>query len=157
MPTTGTAPTSTTAPGSGPCSTTALRVTLESEQGAAGTGIYEFLAVNAGSATCQAGGYFGVSIYDQAGQLFTATDSRSPTTYTGAGVQHITLSPEDAMTFQVGIGETPTGGATTCPLIGAFHLIPPNDTGFVQVSEPASAGYSYCGPDGLEVNPNQPA
>ena len=110
-----------------------------------------FTVVNKASTPCQVGGYFGVSIYDPAGHQLTATATREPGNQLEAGVQPITLQPGGAASFTVTVNEIPDTG-TSCPMIGAFHLTPPNATAFVQVSLSPSA-HLYCGQP--EVFPTQ--
>lgn len=154
-PTPSAPPPTTASTGSGPCPPGQLGVALASEAGAAGTGIYRFVATNNSQRPCSVGGYFGVSLYDPAGHLLTAQDRRSLTTLTGAGAQPVMMAPGAKASFVVGVPENPVGTQTRCPAIGAFHLIPPNDTGFDQVSV-AGTRYQYCGSNGVEVYPTTP-
>ena len=128
---------------------------LPAVNGAGGTGIYSFVATNNGPRPCSLGGYFGVSLYDPAGHLLTTQDSRQSTTPSGAGAQSVILDPGAKASFTVGVPENPVGKQTSCPVIGAFHLIPPNDTGFVQVSLTGTRP-TYCGSNGVEVYPTRP-
>jgi hypothetical protein len=90
----GPTPPTTTAPGTaGACDPRSLQVTLASEGGAGGSGYYTFQAVNAGAQTCQAGGYFGVSIYDQAGTLLSTSDSRETSLPHSGPVGPVPLAP----------------------------------------------------------------
>jgi hypothetical protein len=123
------------------CSPTTLHISLESKQGAGGTGYYMFAATNRGTQSCQAGGYFGVALYDQAGHLLSANPQRDPSSPTGATVQQVAIGPGATATFTVEIGEN---AATKCAVIGSFHFIPPNAIAEEQVSVPASANYTFC-------------
>ncbi len=148
-------PASSTPTGSGACPPGQLGVVLPAVNGAGGTGIYSFVATNNGPRPCSLGGYFGVSLYDPAGHLLTTQDSRQSTTPSGAGAQSVILDPGAKASFTVGVPENPVGKQTSCPVIGAFHLIPPNDTGFVQVSLTGTRP-TYCGSNGVEVYPTRP-
>lgn len=111
-------------------------------QGAAGSLSYPFNVTNHGSGSCPIGGYFGVSIYDQPGDVITASATRDP----GSQPQPIELAVGGVANFRVLVGVTPAdGNSQTCPVIGSFHLIPPNAAIDVQVSVPASANYRDCG------------
>jgi len=134
------------------CVPSQLSVTLTGNEGAAGTVIYAFSATNTGRQPCQIGGYFGVSLYDPAGHLLTAQDSRDPEAPGGKTMQAVQLNPGAPASFTVGVGDTPVGNQTSCPAIGAFHLIPPNATGDVQVSL-AGNNHHYCGSQGVRITP----
>jgi hypothetical protein len=125
-------------------------VSLASTEGAAGTFYYQFKVHNAGSSACHIGGYFGVSLYNPAGDLITAVDNRQPKTVSGAPVKSLVLLAGGIASFTVSLVDA------TCrlssPKIGAWHFIPPNDTTFDQVS--TSFGYQYCG-RGINVYPNE--
>ncbi len=136
----------------GVCQPGQLTISTPGANGAAGTGIYVFKVVNQGSTTCDVGGYFGVSIYDPAGHLLTATATREPGNATEEGVQPITLQSGGFASFTITDSEVGSSG-TTCPMIGAFHLTPPNATAYIQVSL-APSGHLYCGSP--EVFPTQP-
>jgi hypothetical protein len=155
VPSTTTPATTAAAPSGVPvsCPPTSLQITLDGVQAAAGTGDYTFAVLNQNGPTCGAGGYFGVSVYAQNGTLLTSTDNRLTTGPAGNGVVAVSLAVGSKANFVVGVGQQPTGGETTCPVIGSFHLIPPNGTTAVQVSVPASDGYVYCGSDGVQVAP----
>jgi hypothetical protein len=127
-------------------------VSLSSEQGAAGSGYYIFGAVNNGPQTCQAGGYFGASVYDQGGHLISTGSVRETTGIQGNSVVPVAVAPRGSVSFAIQIGETPMGTQTACPVIGAFHLIPPNATSDDQVSVPASDNYRLCEGD-IQINP----
>lgn len=116
--------------------------------------MYVFEVTDRGGSPCPIGGYFGVSIYDQGGHLLNGSAQRTANLPgTGSGPeQPITLQPGGVAHFKVEIGEIPTGGASKCPVIGSFHLIPPNDRSGLQVSVPASDNYWYCGTT-FEVGP----
>jgi hypothetical protein len=139
-----------------PCAADSLQVTMVNAVGAGGTGYYRFQARNISATGCDAGGYFGVSVYDQSGNLVTSHDLRQATSPDGAVLRPLSLPPGAALLFEVGVGETPTGTQTTCPEIGAFHLIPPNETAYDQVAIPAGQNRLDCDPLSLAVGPTQP-
>jgi hypothetical protein len=136
----------------GVCEPGQLAISTPGANGAGGTGIYTFEVVNRASNPCQVGGYFGVSIYDPDGHLLTATATREPGNATEEGVQPITLQPGGTASFTITDNEIPDTGST-CPMIGAFHLTPPNATSSIQVSLDPS-GHLYCSRP--EVFPTQP-
>ena len=142
--TTASASTTTSAPNTqGACDPSSLNVSFL-KNGAGGSGYYIFTAVNMGTVTCQAGGYFGVSVYDQGGTLISTGTVRDPTGAHGNTVVPVAVAPGRSVSFEVQIIETPSGSQTSCPVIGSFHLIPPNATDDKQVSTPASDGYQLC-------------
>jgi hypothetical protein len=112
-------------------------MSLHSEGGAGGSGFYAFAVTNDGAA-CQLGGYFGVSVYDRQGHAVSLSDHRQ------GGSRSLSLAHDERASFLVQVGENPVGKATSCPKIGAFHLIPPNTTTFVQVSLPATPAHLDC-------------
>ena len=132
----------TTHPGAqGPaCDAGDLNVSLDSFQGAAGTGYYTFGLLNRGDVPCQVGGYFGVSIFGVNGQLLVASVPRAPVTADGAGVTPILLGPGVTATFVVSVVEN---GTARCPSIGTFDLIPPDaySPAVVQVSSLQQGGF----------------
>lgn len=125
------------------CAPSQIDVTLANEEGAGGTGLYDFDITNTSTATCQLGGYFGVSIYDQPGHVLSGASDRVDDPIDNRGSEPVPLPPGTSAHFRIAVVENPPGNAV-CPVIGAFHLIPPNQTAFVQVSTPAAAGHFYC-------------
>jgi hypothetical protein len=147
--TTGPAPSATTSPSSGTaCASTRLAAALRTQQGAGGSGLYGFVVRNTGTTTCQLGGYFGVSVYNRVGHPLGVSDQRE------GHPRAIALKPGGQGSFLVQLGQVPVGHATSCPPIGAFHLIPPNTTTFDQVSLPADPGRHDCDP-GVIVYPDR--
>jgi hypothetical protein len=129
-----------------PCPSSHLRVLLANESGAGGSDYFTFNATNDANTTCAIGGYFGVSLYDPSGNLLSSDDNRYDTPTS------IELAPAATVTFQVELDQALCNA--TSPHIGAFHLIPPNDTTFNQVT--TNAGYLYCGPGTIGVSPDSP-
>ncbi len=125
-------------------------MTLSSAQGAGGTFYYQFEVRNTGE-PCAVGGYFGVSVYDPAGQPISASDRREPTSIQGGPVRSVLLPRGGRASFTVGLVDVNCRASS--PKIGAFHLIPPNATTFDQVS--TNHGFQYCGPSIL-VYPTEP-
>ncbi len=111
-----------------------------------------FMVVNQRTTPCQVGGYIGVSIYDPVGHELTATATREPGNGTEEALQAIILQPGGTASFTVTVNEIPSSGSS-CPMIGAFHLTPPNATVYLQVSV-ESSGHLYCGQP--KVFPTQP-
>jgi hypothetical protein len=58
------------------CEPSQLNINLAPSGGAGGNEFYAFNVVNISQQACPIGGYFGVSIYDPAGQLVSAADGR---------------------------------------------------------------------------------
>ncbi len=125
------------------CAPSQTNVTLAREEGAGGTGLYDFNVTNASTSACQLGGYFGVSIYDQPGHLLSGASDRVDDPIDNRGSEPVPLSPGASAHFRIAVVENPPGNVV-CPVIGAFHLIPPNQTAFVQVSTLVAAGHRYC-------------
>ena len=86
----------TSAPSS--CNPATLGISLVTTQGAGGSGYYYFAAENHGTQICQAGGYFGPAIYDQAGRLLNATPGRMATTLSGVSAQPVPVAPDSQPT-----------------------------------------------------------
>jgi hypothetical protein len=133
----------TSAPDS--CDPSVLAVSLIAEQGAGGSGYYYFRAVNHGTLACEAGGYFGASIYDQAGRLLSDTPGRMTTTLAGVAVHPVRMDPGGSASFMLQVVENPQNGPTRCPLIASFRFIPPNGTAAVDVPVPPSTSSWFCG------------
>jgi hypothetical protein len=114
--------------------------------GASGTLFYVVNLLNASAVTCVTGGYVGVSAYDPAGDLIAASESHDllgsdePPT--------LLVAPGTTVHFIVGLPDVneAAGGIECSTTVGAFHLIPPNETTEVQIATPVSTGYpSLCG------------
>ena len=90
---------------------------------------------NHGASSCTTGGYFGVSTYNLAGVSISTQDVRD----LPGEVQQFTMPPGGSLSFMAGLSQVPVGQGT-CSRVGAFHLIPPNDTHYVQLSLVNSSG-----------------
>jgi hypothetical protein len=150
--------TATTPPttATGQCTAADLTAALQGQgDGAAGTIYYTVKATNTATAPCVTGGYFGVSTYNVGGQPISTQDVRIEQNT----VQRFTVAPGGSLSFMVGLSDVPTGQGA-CPQVGAFHLIPPNDTRYVQLSLLNSSGQGTqainC-PGNLSVSPVAPA
>jgi len=114
--------------------------------GASGHLYYSVNLLNSSPWTCVTGGYVGVSAYDPAGNPIAASGSKdamgtnSPPT--------LTVAPGATVHFVVGLPDVneATGGTACSTTVGAFHLIPPNETTEVQIATPIGTGYpKLCG------------
>ena len=137
------------------CQPSQLSVPPPLYSAAAGTALYTFHVRNVSNAACQLGGYFGVSLYDPSGHLLDANSGRRTDMPGDPGPPTaVPFSPSSQAHFTVSVGENPPGDATSCPLIGAFHLIPPNSRSQLKVALPQAANqkYWFCG-SGIGVGP----
>jgi len=114
--------------------------------GASGNLFYVINFRNASSSVCITGGYVGVSAYDPAGFLITASESRNAMGTTSPPT--LKVAPYSTIHFVVGFSDVNRGaGGTACStVVGALHLIPPNEKTEVQIATPISSGYpNLCG------------
>jgi hypothetical protein len=94
---------------------------------------------------CVTGGYVGVAAYDPEGRLIPASESRAPGFAPDAA---LSVEPGASMHFTVGFADVDmeTGGTPCSTMVGALHLIPPNDWTEEQVATRISTGYpKLCG------------
>jgi hypothetical protein len=114
--------------------------------GASGVLYFQVALVNTSSASCVTGGYVGVAAYTPAGHLIVATESRE---LLGASAPStLSIAPGASMHFVVGFPDVDQadGGTACSTMVGALHLIPPNETTEVQIATPVATGYpTLCG------------
>lgn len=100
---------------------------------------------NVSGRACVTGGYVGVAAYDPEGHLIAASEDRAPSM---APDDALSVGPGASMHFSVGLPDVDveTGGTECSTVVGALHLIPPNDWTDVPVPTPISTGYpKLCG------------
>jgi len=129
------APSSTTSGAGGRCRAGDLTAALGGSNGTAGAVYYTITVTNRSGAPCTTGGYFGVSTYSVAGQAISTQDVRD----LPSQVQQFTMLAGGSLSFMAGLSQVPAGQGS-CPRVGAFHLIPPNDTQYLQLSLLDSSG-----------------
>jgi hypothetical protein len=135
------------------CSADNLKVELALTGGAMGTGLYYFTASNVGQAVCDLDGIFGVAVLGAHNRLFTNKNKREWTTDEGQPVSKrpLVLRRSGEATIVVAIGEQPRSGATTCPLIRAFSLTPPQTTRSIRVARGRQGSGLFCQSAGTSV------
>jgi hypothetical protein len=108
--------------------------------------------LNISGASCDTGGYFGVSAYDPNGQLLTSSDARNPL---GEPSPELTVPSGGSINFSVGFADVSSPVGNTCAVtVGALHLIAPNDTNEVQVATPnGKGGYPSLCSNQIAVGP----
>lgn len=108
--------------------------------GASGVVYYSIQVTNVGSTKCITAGYFGVSAYSPDGRLITSSDTRDSGLDNSAS--ELTVAPNGSVNFTIGLADNnPTQGGTACgTVVGALHLIPPNDTNSNQLATPLKNG-----------------
>lgn len=124
------------------CSPSQLQASFLGHNGGGGTGFYGFEVTNIGTRSCPIGGFFGVSVYDQAGQLLIATDSRTVDVNpeVPAAVPTVVLATGQTASALLE-GETgPAAGAPACPAYTAYEITPPSDSQSVRLP----SDYSLC-------------
>jgi len=96
--------------------------------------------LNSSPSACITGGYVGVSAYDPAGHLITASEYRIPF---GQSPPTLSVAPGASLYFVVGLADVDqVAGGTECSVtVGALHLIPPNESTEVQIATPTTTGY----------------
>jgi hypothetical protein len=100
---------------------------------------------NVSGQACVTGGYVGVAAYDPEGRLIPASEQRAPSM---APDDALSVAPGASMHFSIGLPDVDMeAGGTDCQtVVGALHLIPPNERTDVQVATPISTGYpKLCG------------
>lgn len=100
---------------------------------------------NVSGRACVTGGYVGVAAYDPEGHVIPASENRASGM---APDEALSVGPGASMHFSVGLPDVDieAGGTECTTVVGALHLIPPNETTDVQVATPISTGYpKLCG------------
>ncbi len=100
---------------------------------------------NISGRACVTGGYVGVAAYDPEGSLIPASEDRAPSM---APDDALSVGPGASMHFSIGLPDVDVeaGGTECSTVVGALHLIPPNETTDVQIFTLISTGYpKLCG------------
>lgn len=100
---------------------------------------------NVSGRACVTGGYVGVSAYDPQGRLIPASEDRAPGMAPDIA---LSVAPGASINFSIGLADVDiaAGGTECSTVVGALHLIPPNETTALQVATPISTGYpKLCG------------
>ncbi len=112
--------------------------------GASGHLFYIVNLENVSGQACVTGGFVGVAAYDPEGRLIPASEERAPSM---APDDALSVAPKASMHFSIGLPDVDIETGTECStVVGALHLIPPNEWTDVQVPTPISTGYpKLCG------------
>ena len=99
---------------------------------------------NISGRACVTGGFVGVAAYDPEGRLIPASKERAPSM---APDSALSVAPGASMHCSIGLPDVDIETGTECStVVGALHLIPPNEWADVQVPTPISTGYpKLCG------------
>jgi hypothetical protein len=99
---------------------------------------------NVSGRACVTGGFVGVAAYDPEGRLISASEERAPSM---APDDALSVAPGASMHFSIGLPDVDIETGTECStVVGALHLIPPNEWTDVQVPTPINTGYPVlCG------------
>lgn len=102
---------------------------------------------NISGRACVTGGYVGVAAYDPEGRLIAASEQRAPDMAPDVA---LSVSPGASVGFTIGFEDVDieAGGTPCSTMVGALHLIPPNERTDVQVATPLADGSGYpalCG------------
>jgi Protein of unknown function (DUF4232) len=100
---------------------------------------------NVSGRACVTGGYVGVAAYEPDGLLISASEERAPSMAPDVA---LSVGPGTSMHFSVGFPDVDieAGGTECSTVVGALHLIPPNEWTDVQVATPTATGYpKLCG------------
>lgn len=128
------------------CNADELGLTLNpTPSGAAGTFIYTFTIKNIAKRTCTLGGYPGVSLVNDNGNMIGSPAERA----NNYEEKKLSLAPNTEVKFEVGVPNKDNFPAGKCKE-GAtkFRVYPPNDTGYLSVS---TAVDTWC--PGLTTSP----
>lgn len=139
--TTTAATTTTTTPHGTPtaCAASALAMSVEGTEGAAGTLEVSFALRNISSQSCPMDGFPGAQLLDAAGgQLPTSVVRGGSYPFTDLAPAALTLGAGESAYFNLGYSDVPTGSETSCPTATQLEVTPPNaedhDTVAVQLT-----------------------
>ncbi|MGO9029498.1 MAG: DUF4232 domain-containing protein [Acidimicrobiales bacterium] len=152
-PSTTSAPATTTTTGSGgptQCATATLTASVYGSSGAAGT-IETTVALTSSAATaCTLAGYPGLQMLSSTGALLPTNVVRGGSyQFTTMAPTSVTVAPGQAVYFNMGYSDVPSGAQTSCPSSATLHVTPPNS--YTSVS--LSAQLSPCDNGSITVSP----
>jgi hypothetical protein len=106
---------------------------------------------NVSDRACVTGGYVGVAAYDPEGRLIEASEERAPSL---GPDEALSVDPGTSMHFTIGLPDVDIETGTECStVVGALHLIPPDERTDLQVATPITAGFpKLCG-DSFLIGP----
>jgi hypothetical protein len=137
------------------CRTSQLAIRFSQLTGAAGTGLYFFVATDTSRQHCSLGEYFHFAVHGANGRLLSNLDQPQPTTPIGSAVPRgasVPLRPGGQATTVVSIAETPVNGAVSCPAVVAFEVRPPAGATAVRVVIPLRSRGWFCEGVGSSIN-----
>jgi hypothetical protein len=143
--------TTTTSPG-GPnqCPTPKLTASVYGSSGAAGTIEVTMALTSAAASSCTLGGYPGLQMLNAAGTALPTTVVRKGNyPFTAMAPTVVTVAPGQAVYFNLGYSDVPSGTETSCPTSATVQVTPPNS----YTSTPVSAQLSPCDNGSLTVSP----
>jgi Protein of unknown function (DUF4232) len=149
--TTAPAATTTTGPG-GPtqCPTTSLTASIFGSSGAAGTIETTVALTSSATTSCTLGGYPGLQMLNSAGAALTTTVIRGGNySFTNFPATTVSIAPGQAVYFNMGYSDVPSGSQTSCPLSTSLRVTPPNS--FTSLTVAAQLG--PCTNGSITVSP----
>jgi hypothetical protein len=141
----------TTAPG-GPtqCPTPKLTASVYGSSGAAGTIETTIALTSSATASCTLGGYPGLQMLDSSGAALPTTVVRKGSyPFTAMPPTVVTVAPGQAVYFNMGYSDVPSGSETSCPTSATLAVTPPNS----YTSTPVSAQLAPCDNGSITVSP----
>jgi len=147
-----TVPSSTTTSPGGPsqCPTSRLTASVYGSSGAAGTIETTIALTSSSTGSCTLGGYPGLQMLNGAGaNLPTNVIRKGSYPFTAMAPAVVTVAPGQAVYFNMGYSDVPTGSETSCPTSTTLAVTPPNS----YTSTTVSAQLGPCGNGSITVSP----
>lgn len=118
--------------------------------GAAGT-IETTVALKSTATTpCTLGGYPGLQMLSSTGSALATTVVRKGSySFTAMAPATVTVSPGQAVYFNIGYSDVPSGSETSCPTSASLEVTPPNATDHLTIT----AALAPCGGGTMVVSP----
>ncbi|HIW91307.1 MAG TPA: DUF4232 domain-containing protein [Candidatus Corynebacterium avicola] len=138
----------------GACTADAVTVSLENQQGAAGSALADIAVANDSDSPCTIEGYPGVVLVDDADAPIGAPATREET----GGTEAVTLAPGESATSAVKLSQAGNYDEAECsptPAAG-YQVIIPGETNQVVVGTEGQDGLTACANDEIELLSVQP-
>ncbi len=161
-PTTGSSPSTTTPPATSPssststtagtaqCATGVLSGSVVGSSGAAGTIETTMALKNTASAPCVLSGYPGLQMLDAGGGAIPTTVVRQGSySFTAMPPTSVALGSGQALYFNIGYSDVPSGSETSCASAASLEITPPNAIDHLTIA----ATLAPCGAGTLVVSP----
>ncbi len=119
----------------GGCAAAHLAASVVGQQGAAGTQEATVALRNASMTPCGLSGYPGLQLVSAGGTALPTVVVRGGAySFTAMAPAPTTVQPGDAVYFNFGYSDVPTGSESTCPNSATVEITPPNAYGHLAVA-----------------------